>query len=159
MDAKVIRLSAESGGRGVSIQTKLTKGLIYGHFGGRLCSWGMAHHGEEVADGSDATFAIKPGTHMEVLQVSDMSLSNDHIYIQVSGEPANRSPDFASDELIPRELSAREKFTSQGRHSGCIQYRADRFVLFLTRVWEDVILPAEKGIAAAGQLVSDVFER
>src|SRR5690554_1183265 len=87
-----------------------------------------------AADGSYgvAHFPIKPGKHMQVLQLPKGGDTNKHLYIQVSGEPESGRPIFTN---VSQSKTA--NFQSTGVHDGKLQPRPDRFVPFLVPVFDE----------------------
>jgi hypothetical protein len=62
-------------------------------------------------------FAIKPGRQTQLIRLPEKLLGEQHLYLQVSGEPISQNPDFSTSELAA---------------NGILQYRPDRFVPFKT---------------------------
>lgn len=79
------------------------------------------------AVGSDglAEFAIKPGTHLQLIQLPENgALGNQHFYIHVNGKPPEDSPDFSSD--------------ATGAGPGLLQYRPNYYVPFQVPIFDEV---------------------
>ena len=78
---------------------------------------------EEGAGGAGqvSQFPIKPGKQLQVIRLPERLLSAQHLYIQVSGEPSGRHPDFSS----------------SGAQEGILKYRPDRFVPFKVPVYDE----------------------
>ncbi len=66
-------------------------------------------------------FPIKPGRQLQVIRLPEKVLAAQHVYIQVSGEPNNRHPDFSS----------------TGLQEGILKYRPDNFVPFKVPVYDE----------------------
>ncbi|WP_156312633.1 hypothetical protein, partial [Marinagarivorans algicola] len=115
----------------------LPAGLAGFGYTGRLARLTRDYYPDVLA-GQQATFDITPGRHLEVVNVSNMTHTNDHIYVQVSGEPFNREPSFQRDALTPL-TNDDEKFTYNNAHNrdGLLQYRPDRYVPFKVQVWDE----------------------
>jgi RHS repeat-associated protein len=45
--------------------------------------------------GGVAQFDIKPGTHLQLVQLAEAEIATDHYYVHVSGSPKDRNPDFS----------------------------------------------------------------
>lgn len=79
-----------------------------------------------------AQFAIKPGKHMQVLRLPGGPATNQHLYIQVSGEPESGRPVFTN-----FNQSKTADFSSTGVHTGKLEPRPDRFVPFKVPVFDE----------------------
>ncbi|WP_303909410.1 hypothetical protein [Thiohalomonas denitrificans] len=79
----------------------------------------------EAVTGSGANqlsqFAIKPGRQLQVIRLPEENIGNQHLYLQVSGEPKDRNPDFGS----------------TGVNEGILTYRPDQFVPFKVPVYDE----------------------
>jgi len=51
----------------------------------------------EPVTGSLTPFSIKPGLHNQVIRLKDTTISREHLYVQVTGEPSNRKQDYSND--------------------------------------------------------------
>ena len=68
-----------------------------------------------------AQFKIKPGRQIQVVRLPERILGEQHLYVQVNGQPDNRNPDFGS----------------SGAQSGILQHRPDNFVPFQVPVYDE----------------------
>jgi hypothetical protein len=67
-------------------------------------------------------FAIKPGRQTQVIRLPEKVLGEQHLYVQVSGEPISQKPDFSTSGLA---------------ENGILQYRPDRYVPFKTPIYDE----------------------
>jgi hypothetical protein len=67
-------------------------------------------------------FAIKPGRQTQVIRLPETVLGEQHLYVQVSGEPISQKPDFSTSELV---------------ENATLQYRPDHYVPFKTPVYDE----------------------
>ncbi|MGI9273768.1 MAG: hypothetical protein ACR2PT_02780, partial [Endozoicomonas sp.] len=78
-----------------------------------------------LAEGSGGNsvsqFPIRPGRQLQVIRLPQQVLAAQHLYVQVSGEPDSRNPDFSS----------------SGVNEGILQYRPDKFVPFKVPVFDE----------------------
>ena len=90
------------------------------------------------AGGSLSQFAIKPGKHLQVVRVAGQDIANEHLYVQVSGEPKERLADFSS---VNRAAGAPAgpDFNSSGVHEGKLKHRPDRYVPIRVPVWDELL--------------------
>ena len=75
-----------------------------------------------ACDGNNLSqFTIKPGRQAQVVRLPEEVLGKQHLYIQVSGEPSTRNPDFSS----------------SGIQQGILQHRPDKYVPFMVPVFDE----------------------
>ncbi|MCP5209164.1 MAG: hypothetical protein H7A01_18395 [Hahellaceae bacterium] len=94
----------------------------------------------QIVSGSNvgvAQFPIKPGKHLQIIQLPNGANSNQHFYIQVSGEPATGKPIFGS-------AAKSANFDSTGVHDGKLKARPDRFVPFMVPVFDEKTTEAQR---------------
>jgi hypothetical protein len=91
--------------------TPLPEELADYGYTGRLAKIVAANQLAPVGANSLSQFQIKPGQHVQVIQLPEKVLAKQHLYLQVAGQPSNRNPDFSS-----------------GGGSGILQYRPSKFV-------------------------------
>lgn len=77
-------------------------------------------------------FDIKPGKHLQVLQLPQGILDAQHFYIQVSGEPGHGNPIFSNNNRV-----SGPDFSS-GEHSGPLEGRPNRYTPFKTPVLNEL---------------------
>ena len=78
-------------------------------------------YGVEEPANSLSHFAIRPGRHIQVVRLPDPVAGKQHLYIQVSAEPATENPDFGS----------------SGIHQGILQHRPDKYVPFMVPLFDE----------------------
>lgn len=83
----------------------------YGYTG-RLAKIVAANQLAPVGANSLSQFKIKPGQQVQVIQLPEKVLAKQHLYLQVTGQPQNRNPDFSS----------------KGAANGILKYRPTRYV-------------------------------
>jgi hypothetical protein len=83
----------------------------YGYTG-RLAKIVAANQLAPVGANSLSQFKIKPGQQVQVIQLPEKVLAKQHLYLQVTGQPENRNPDFSS----------------KGQASGILKYRPTHYV-------------------------------
>ncbi|MDG9925147.1 MULTISPECIES: hypothetical protein [unclassified Pseudomonas] len=91
--------------------TPLPEELADYGYTGRLAKIVAANQLAPVGANNLSQFQIKPGQHVQVIQLPEKVLAKQHLYLQVAGQPTNRNPDFSS-----------------GGGSGILQYRPSKFV-------------------------------
>ncbi|WP_289532707.1 LamG-like jellyroll fold domain-containing protein [Pseudomonas sp. SO81] len=91
--------------------TPLPEELADYGYTGRLAKIVAANQLAPVGANNLSQFEIKPGQHVQVIQLPEKVLAKQHLYLQVAGQPTNRNPDFSS-----------------GGGSGILQYRPSKFV-------------------------------
>ena len=83
----------------------------YGYTG-RLAKIVAANQLAPAGANSLSQFKIKPGQQVQVIQLPEKILAKQHLYLQVTGQPENRNPDFSSN----------------GSGSGILKYRPTHYV-------------------------------
>ncbi|WP_285960458.1 hypothetical protein [Pseudomonas tohonis] len=81
-------------------------------FTGRLAKIVAANQLAPEGANSLSQFKIKPGQQVQVIQLPEKVLAKQHLYLQVTGQPENRNPDFSSN----------------GSGSGVLKYRPTHYV-------------------------------
>ncbi len=81
-------------------------------FTGRLAKIVAANQLAPVGANNLSQFKIKPGQQVQVIQLPEKVLAKQHLYLQVTGQPENRNPDFSSN----------------GQASGILKYRPTHYV-------------------------------
>lgn len=102
--------------------------------------------------GQIANFDIKPGKHIQLVQLPQADIDNAHYYIQVSGEPLEGNPNFSN-----------SVFDSTGAAGeGALQYRPDRYVPIQVPLYDEVtteaIEAARQTAAVQGQPTPETTE-
>ncbi|MCU7892439.1 MAG: hypothetical protein KZQ78_12835 [Candidatus Thiodiazotropha sp. (ex Ustalcina ferruginea)] len=77
--------------------------------------------GSSESGNSLSNFEIKTGRQTQVIRLPEPILGKQHLYVQVSGEPSSRNPDFGS----------------SGLHQDKLQYRPDRYVPLKVPVYDE----------------------
>ena len=54
-------------------------------------------------------FSIGPGQHLQVIRLPEAQVGNQHLYVQVVGEPSNRNPNFRPPDLGDFDLTQVQK--------------------------------------------------
>jgi hypothetical protein len=78
-------------------------------------------------------FPIKPGKHLQVVQLPGGTQANQQFYIQVSGEPSTGHPIFTTTSSSGKSAN----FDSTGVHTGKLKNRPNIFVPFLVPVYDE----------------------
>jgi len=78
--------------------------------------------GNDSDGNSLSQFAIKTGRQTQVIRLPEAILGEQHLYVQVSGEPISQNPDFSTSHLAEK---------------GILQHRPDRYVPFKTPVYDE----------------------
>jgi RHS repeat-associated protein len=68
-----------------------------------------------------ANFSIKPGRHIQVVQLPQKDIDRAHFYVHVSGEPSGGKPDFST----------------LGAGQGALQFRPKHYVPFKVPLYDD----------------------
>lgn len=83
----------------------------YGYTG-RLAKIVAANQLAPVGANNLSQFKVKPGQQVQVIQLPEKVLAKQHLYLQVTGQPENRNPDFSSG----------------GEAAGILKYRPKHYV-------------------------------
>ncbi|WP_236205924.1 COG1470 family protein [Pseudomonas tohonis] len=81
-------------------------------FTGRMAKIVAANQLAPVGANNLSQFKIKPGQQVQIIQLPEKVLAKQHLYLQVTGQPENRNPDFSS----------------KGQASGILKYRPTHYV-------------------------------
>jgi hypothetical protein len=81
-----------------------------------------AVNGTTASNNKLSQFAIKPGRQTQVIRLPEKVLGEQHLYVQVSGEPISQKPDFSTSGLA---------------ENGILQYRPDHYVPFKTPIFDE----------------------
>jgi len=102
--------------------TPLPAALADFGYTGRLAKVTAPNQLSAAGNAKLSQFAIKPGFQTQVIKLSEEGFKREHLYVQVSGEPSSRNPDF------PFVSDKRPDFESSGLHEGVLKYRPNTYV-------------------------------
>ncbi len=116
--------------------TALPDALTDYGFTGRLAYVSDANTLSDASQAGQARFAIKPGTHVELVRLSG-NIDNQHYYVQVNAVPESQFDDFglAGNSSATQDRSAEATFEAVEHNL----YRPERFVPFKTPQFNEAL--------------------